>query len=235
MWPSDTAGPWSPQGQIQSRTLSPTHASPPHRDARDDWCSSLNEPVHLTYSLLAALILEPLLGQLLQCFLELLKGDGPAGFPSVDDRPHKCSGRRPLGPTPQVYHPFLHSAVTSTGHSQMCQNISVMWFLLGREAERKTGKIPSNSSMDTLACQGAGGSEVAWKEPKAVVIKVGKIRRSHITDLIRSLRVSSTGHPSQQGGLRLELLLTKCTWPPVIILDNLSSQKILLPKFVVIL
>ena len=62
---------------MQSRTLSPTHASLPHRDARDDWCSSLNEPVHLTYSLLAALILEPLLGQLLQCLLELLKGDGP--------------------------------------------------------------------------------------------------------------------------------------------------------------
>lgn len=76
---------------------------------------------------------------------------------------------------------------------------------------------------------------MAWKEPKAIVIKAGKIGRSHITSLIRILRVSSVGHPSQQGGLRLELLLTMCTWPTVIIRDNLSFHKILLPKCVVIL
>lgn len=146
--------------------------SPPHRDARDDWCSSLNEPVHLTNSLLTALILEPLLGQLLQCLLELLKGDGPAGLPSVDDRLSKSSGRGLLGPTPQVCHPFLHSAGIPTGHSQMAPTgVSghfCMWSLLGGGAERKTG----NSSRDSP--QGAGGSEVAWKEPKVVVIKVGK-------------------------------------------------------------
>ena len=145
MWPSDTAGPQSPQGQMQSRTLSPTHASLPYRDARDDWCSSLNEPVHLTYSLLAALILEPLLGQLLQCLLELLKGDGPAGLSSVDDRPSKSSGRGPLGPTPQVSYPFLHSAVIPTGHSQMSPTrVSghfCMWSFLSRETE-KTRKDP---------------------------------------------------------------------------------------------
>lgn len=96
----------------------PTRASPPHRDTRDDWRSSLNEPVHLTHSLLAALILEPLLGQLLQRLLELLEGDGPAGLPSVGNRPCKSSGSSPLESIPHAYHPFLHFAVIPTDHSQ---------------------------------------------------------------------------------------------------------------------
>lgn len=93
---------------MQSRVLSPTLAPPPHRDTGDDWRSSLDEPVHLTHSLLAALVLEPLLGQLLQCLLELLKGDGPAGLPSVGDKPYKSPGSGPLGPA-HVYTipPFL--------------------------------------------------------------------------------------------------------------------------------
>jgi hypothetical protein len=63
--------------------------------------------------------------------------------------------------------------VTAKCHQPECQDISVCslsW--VGKQ--RKPGKILSNSSRDTLAPHGTGGSEVAWKEPKAIALKVSQ-------------------------------------------------------------
>lgn len=117
----------------------------PHRDARDDWCSALDESVHLTHGFLAVLILEPLLGQFLQRLLELLKGDGPAGLPSADDRPRKSSLReRSSGPTPQVSLPAFCSDPCWSQPKVTNQHVRtlLLYSLLGGRAERKTGKIP---------------------------------------------------------------------------------------------
>lgn len=54
-----------------------------HRHPGDDGGLALHEPVHLPHGLVAAPVLEPLPGELLQRLLELLEGDGAAALPSA--------------------------------------------------------------------------------------------------------------------------------------------------------
>lgn len=54
-----------------------------HRHPGDDGGLALDEPVHLPHGLVAALVLEPLPGELLQRLLELLEGDGAGALRSA--------------------------------------------------------------------------------------------------------------------------------------------------------
>lgn len=95
-----------------------------HRHPRDDGGLALNESVHLSDGLLAALVSEPLLGELLQCFLELLEGDGAAGLPSAG---RACSGQAgaltsvleaPRAVVGQDWDPALGDPIPPLFHSQ---------------------------------------------------------------------------------------------------------------------
>lgn len=110
----------------------------------------------------------------------------------------KSSGHGPLGPTPYVYHPFLHSAATPTGHSQKSpatansleqlkeayplkttvgsSEVSPQWE--GRGKTREEDSLIS--SRDTLVCQ---------EGPQAMVTKVGKTGRSHVTCLTENQKL----------------------------------------------